>query len=81
MYYIMISVIIPLYNKEKHIAATIRSVLAQSFQDIEVIVVDDGSTDHSAAVVEREDALNSVRRDRRTREEEQIAWNSNICSF
>lgn len=49
----MISVIIPLYNKEKHIAATIRSVLAQSFQDIEVIVVDDGSTDHSAAVVEQ----------------------------
>lgn len=48
----MISVVIPLYNKEKHIADTIRSVLAQSFQDFEVVVVDDGSTDNSAAVVE-----------------------------
>ncbi|MCI7430013.1 MAG: glycosyltransferase [Bacteroidales bacterium] len=48
----MISVVIPLYNKEKHIADTIRSVLIQSFQDFEVVVVDDGSTDNSAIVVE-----------------------------
>ena len=47
-----ISVIIPLYNKEREIEGTIRSVLAQRLQPLEIVVVDDGSTDHSAALVE-----------------------------
>lgn len=47
------SVVIPLYNKEKYIEATIRSVLDQSHQDFEVLVVDDGSTDGSLALAER----------------------------
>lgn len=48
----MISVVIPLYNKEKSIRATIESVLAQTYTDYEVVVVDDGSTDASAEVVQ-----------------------------
>ena len=48
----MISVIIPLYNKEGSIAQALDSVMAQECQDFEVIVVDDGSTDDGAAVVE-----------------------------
>lgn len=45
------SVIIPLYNKQAEIAATIESVLAQSFQPLEIVIVNDGSTDDSAMVV------------------------------
>lgn len=44
------SIIIPLYNKEDYITNTLNSVLAQTFTDFEVIVVNDVSTDNSVAV-------------------------------
>ena len=47
-----ISVIIPMYNAEKYIVDCFESILAQSFKDFEVIVVDDCSTDNSAKIVE-----------------------------
>ena len=47
------SVVIPLYNKEHYIEATIRSVLSQTCQDFEVIVVDDGSRDNSLALARK----------------------------
>ena len=46
------SVIIPLYNKAPYIRKALESVLAQTYTDYEVIVVDDGSTDDSARIAE-----------------------------
>lgn len=48
----MISVVIPLYNKKESVAHTLECVLNQTYQEFEVVVVDDGSTDGSAKVVE-----------------------------
>lgn len=45
------SVVVPLYNKRDYVRQTVESVLAQSLQPLEVIVIDDGSTDGSAAAI------------------------------
>lgn len=47
-----ISVIIPVYNAEKYLGVCLESILIQTFQDFEVIVIDDCSTDASLAVAE-----------------------------
>lgn len=48
-----VSVVIPCFNTERYIATTLRAVLAQAGTALDVIVVDDGSTDGSAALVAR----------------------------
>jgi glycosyltransferase involved in cell wall biosynthesis len=50
---INISVIIPVYNGELYLAEAIESVLSQSYQPSEIIVVDDGSIDNSQTIVKR----------------------------
>ncbi len=71
----LISVVIPAYNHERFVGEAIESVLNQSFSDLELIVVDDGSTDRTAEVVkgygdprlhyyfqENQDAFNTINR-------------------
>ncbi|MBX2857611.1 MAG: glycosyltransferase family 2 protein [Cellvibrionaceae bacterium] len=47
----LVSVVIPLYNAEKYIAAALDSVFTQSYTPLEVVVVDDGSKDKSVEIV------------------------------
>ena len=46
----MISVIIPVYKTEKYLKKCVESVIAQTFEDLEIILVDDGSPDNSGAI-------------------------------
>ena len=49
----LISIITPVYNSEKYIAETIESVLAQTYSDWEMIIVDDCSTDNSKEIIRK----------------------------
>lgn len=57
-----ISVLMPVYNAEKYLVSAVDSVLAQSFQDFELICVDDGSNDNSLAILK-----NLAKKDNRIR--------------
>ena len=49
----LVSVIIPVYNGEKYLASTIESVISQTYQHWELILVDDGSTDQTANIMDQ----------------------------
>ena len=57
-----VAVIVPMYNAEKTIAKTLDSICQQTYRDLDIVVIDDGSTDRSAQVV-----LSIASRDRRVR--------------
>lgn len=48
----LVSVVIPSYNRAQYIPATLDSVLAQSFEDFEIVFVDDGSTDETKSILD-----------------------------
>lgn len=48
-----LSVLLPVYNGEKFIAEAVRSVLAQTYCDFELVIIDDGSTDRTAEILQR----------------------------
>lgn len=62
-----VSVVMPVYNAENTVAAAIRSILNQTLSDIQLIVVDDGSTDNSANIVAdiKDDRLTLIRENHR----------------
>ena len=56
-----LSIIVPVYNVEKYIVKCVRSLLCQNYDDYEIIIIDDGSPDHSIEV------LNKAIKDERVR--------------
>ena len=56
-----VSIIIPCYNKELYVSEAIESALAQTFKDIEIVVINDGSSDNSAEVIKKyEDKIHFI---------------------
>jgi len=49
----LVSVLMPVYDRESYLPEAIESLLAQSYRPLEIVVVDDGSTDASAAIAQR----------------------------
>lgn len=49
----LVSVVIPVYNGEQYLAATVNSILTQQYQNIELILVDDGSKDNSKELIKK----------------------------
>ena len=50
---LLISVVIPMHNSEKWIRETLVSVCLQDYKNLEIVLIDDGSNDHSLEVVEK----------------------------
>ena len=49
----LISIIIPMYNAEKYITKLLDSIKAQTYKNLEIIIVNDGSQDNSLSIVEK----------------------------
>lgn len=55
----LISVVVPIYNVEKELERCVKSIIQQSYPDLEIILVDDGSTDNSQGVIKELAAIDS----------------------
>ena len=61
-YYVPVTIIIPAYNEEVTIEDSIRSLLALEYKLYEIIIVDDGSSDHTAEVICKAFHLQEIKR-------------------
>ncbi len=50
---ILVSIIVPIYNGQKYLVECLNAIAAQTYENYEVIMVDDGSTDSSSVICER----------------------------
>ena len=49
----LVSVVIPVYNSEKYLEECLNSIISQTYQNVEIIAIDDGSTDSSLEILKR----------------------------
>ncbi|MBE7064487.1 MAG: glycosyltransferase family 2 protein [Ruminococcaceae bacterium] len=49
----MVSIIVPIYNWEKYIKECVNSLVNQTYKDIEILLVNDGSTDNTATILDK----------------------------
>ena len=68
----LVSVIMPIYNGEKYISESIKSVIKQSYKELELILINDGSSDESESVVFK---IISENYNRKIRYIKQESWN------
>ena len=48
----LVTILMPVYNTQKYVEQAVRSIIDQSFQDFELIIIDDGSTDSTKKIIE-----------------------------
>ena len=58
----LISIIVPVYNVEKYIAKCLDSLVNQTYLNIEILLIDDGSTDKSLSICKQDAALDFLKR-------------------
>ena len=74
-----VSVLIPVYNGGRHLAECLDSILAQNFQDLEILIADDGSSDNSAEIIKTFAARDVRIRWWKNPRNLGLAGNSNAC--
>ena len=76
---IRVSILVPAYNVEAYLEECLQSLLSQTLKELEIVIVDDGSTDQTGIIAERHAATESRIRVTRLSEHRGVSYARNIC--